>query len=199
MQRDRVFVVREHLPHEGVDGAKSYCDQMYNYVLVRGDNREGIATLTFSATACTDSQLAQYREQTMAKAIEVHDTLWETGQLTSEMSQYEIARVYFRWLCDHCVYDHPGADDESSISHTAYSALINGEAVCDGYTGAYNLFLKLEGIDCYALANSTHIWTVATLDGLEYHIDTTWGDQIGYIDMYYFGMTPAQSAAIHAQ
>lgn len=181
-----------------VDCVKSYCEQMYNYVFIQGDNRAGTATLTFSATACSDAQLARYRELTMEKAIEVHDMLWETGQLTSEMSQYEIARVYFCWLCEHCAYDHPGAFDDDSVSHIAYSALIGGEAVCDGYTGAYNLFLKLEGIECYALANDTHVWTVATLDGVEYHIDATWGDQAGYIDMRYFGMTPEQSAYLHS-
>ena len=182
-----------------VSCVKSYCEQMYNYVSIQAENRNGTATLTFSATACSESQLVRYREQTMAKAIEVHDMLWETGQLTPEMSQYEIARVYFRWLCEHCVYDDPGASDDYSIAHIAYAALINGKAVCDGYTGAYNLFLKLEGIDCYALANDTHIWTVATLDGVEYHIDTTWGDQVGYVDMRYFAMTPQQSAYLHSR
>ena len=182
-----------------IDCVKRYCEQMYNYVLVRGDNQTKTATLSFSAAGCSDSHLAQYRELTMAKAVEVHDMLWQTGQLTPGMSQYEIARVYFRWLCEHCVYDHQAVDDEYSISHIAYAALINGKAVCDGYTGAYNLFLKLEGIDCYALANDTHIWTVATLDGVEYHIDTTWGDQAGYVEMRYFGMTPEQSAYVHSR
>lgn len=182
-----------------VDCVKRYCEQMYNYVLIQGNNQTKTATLSFSAGNFSDSQLVQYREQTMAKAIEVHDMLWQTGQLTPGMSQYEIAQVYFRWLCEHCVYDYQAVDDEHSISHIAYAALINGRAVCDGYTGAYNLFLKLEGIDCYALANDEHIWTVATLDGVEYHIDTTWGDQIGYIDMFYFAMTPEQSAYVHSR
>ena len=70
--------------------------------------------------------------------------------------------------------------------------------MCDGYTGAYNLLLKLEGINCYALFNASHIWTVAYLDGIEYHIDTTWGDQFGRVDMSCFGMTAEQSRAKHA-
>ena len=176
---------------------KSYCEQMYNSVLCRTFSN-GAAVLTFSATACTDDELAQYRDETMAKAIEVHDMLWETGQLTKNMSEYEIARVYFLWLCDHCEYDYTGASDDYSLSHIAYNALIHGKAVCDGYTGAYNLFLKLEGIDCYALPNDTHIWTVAVLDGTEYHIDATWGDQSGRIDLRFFGMTAAQSYQEHA-
>ena len=74
----------------------------------------------------------------------------------------------------------------------------NGTAVCDGYTGAYNLLLKLEGIDCYALPNATHIWTVATLDGTDYHIDTTWGDSGNSINYDYFAMTPSGSWSHHS-
>ena len=133
----------------------------------------------------------------MERAAAVHDMLWESGALSYEMSEYEIARTYFIWLCENCRYDND-ALAETSLSHTAYSALVNGVAVCDGYTGAYNLLLKLEGIDCYALFNASHIWTVAYLDGIEYHIDTTWGDQFGRVDMSCFGMTAEQSRAKHA-
>ncbi len=182
-----------------VECIKEYCEQMYNAVSVEASSQSGTITFKFSATACEGETLARYREQTMAEALKVHDMLWSTGQLTPEMSEYEIALVYYRWLCDHCAYDHGGANNPDSISHLAYAALISQYAVCDGYTGAYNLFLKLEGIDCYALANDTHIWTVATLDGVEYHIDTTWGDQEYYVETRFFGMTPSQSMWEHAK
>jgi hypothetical protein len=177
--------------------AKSYCEQMYNSITCQRYLHSGSVLLTFSATACNDEALALYRDETMAKAIEIHDMLWGSGQLNADMSEYEIARVYFRWLCDNCVYDDPGAHDDYSLSHIAYSALLRGTAVCDGYTGAYNLFLKLEGIECRAQANDTHIWTVAVLDGTEYHIDTTWGDQHSFIEWDYFGMSEAQARQAH--
>ena len=185
---------------------KVYCEQMYNAVSCQRYLRSGRAELTFYAMNCLDDkgdvrteQMDAVREQTMAKAIKVHDTLWETGALTADMNQYEIALVYYQWLCDHCEYDWKGASDEYSASHIAYSALVDGKSVCDGYTGAYNLFLKLEGIDCYALPSleENHIWTVATLDGVSYHIDVTWGDQSGWTDLKYFAMTAAQSYAAH--
>ena len=70
--------------------------------------------------------------------------------------------------------------------------------MCDGYTGAYNLLLKLEGINCTALSNAGHIWTVAVLDGTQVHIDTTWGDSgSSGIDYRYFAMTPEQSWREH--
>lgn len=186
-----------------VDQVKNYCEQMYNTVHLEADNNKGVAKLVFSAVACTDSELAQYRGETLAKALEVRDMLWETGQLNASMSQREIAEVYYLWLCGHCSYDHLNAYTES-LSHIAYAALIQQSAVCDGYTGAYNLFLKLEGIDCTALPNDTHIWTVATLDGVTCHIDVTWGDTYndsdgGEPDMRFFAMTPEESDRLHRQ
>ena len=167
---------------------------MYNAVSCRSYST-GKVVLTFSSTACTDKTLESYRAKALAAAIKVHDSLWESGTLSYDMSQYEIARTYFQWLCDHCRYDNAAADD--SASHLAYGALVSGLAVCDGYTGAYNLLLKLEGIECTSLFNDSHIWTLATLDGTQYHIDVTWGDQYGRTDLRYFGMSEEQSYRCH--
>ena len=103
--------------------------------------------------------------------------------------------AYYRWIAANCTYDEQG--DDRSVSHLPYSLFHNGRAVCDGYTGAYNLLLRLEGIECYGLANDEHIWTVAVLDGQTVHIDSTWGDQGAFASELYFGMTPEQSAAVH--
>ena len=173
---------------------KTYCEQMYNAVSCKVYS-SGRVVLTFSSTACTDETLASYRAKTLAAAIALHDSLWESGMLDYGMSQYEIARTYFLWLCDNCRYDQDAGDD--SLSHLAYGALVDGLAVCDGYTGAYNLLLKLEGIKCSALFNDSHIWTLAALDGREYHIDVTWGDQYGRTDLRWFGMSAEQSRKHH--
>jgi len=112
------------------------------------------------------------------------------------MTDTEKARVYFTWICDNCAYDYNAGD--KSISHIPYGLFATGTAVCDGYTGAYNLFLKLEDIPCTALSGKGHIWTVAVLDGQEVHIDTTWGDTGDGVDYGFFAMTAAQSWAHHS-
>ena len=173
---------------------KTYCEQMYNVVSCRS-YATGRVVFTFSSTACAEKVLESYRAKTLAAAIRVHDSLWESGTLSYGMSQYEIAQAYYLWLCDNCRYDSAAGDD--SASHLAYGALVGGLAVCDGYTGAYNLLLKLEGIDCTALFNDSHIWTLAELDGTTYHIDVTWGDQYGRTDLRYFGMSKEQSYQYH--
>ena len=173
---------------------KHYCEQGYNSVAC-SYSPLGEMTLVFSASGTIDN-VQEYRTAAMAAAIEVHDQLWANRQITSNMTELEKARVYYTWICDNCVYDYQAKDD--SLSHTPYSLFELGTAVCDGYTGAYNLLLKLEGIDCTALSNTSHIWTVATLDGISYHIDTTWGDSGRGINYNYFAMTEEQSRAEHA-
>ena len=173
---------------------KTYCEQCYNTVSCTY-SADGSITLTFSAASAGD-QILTYRDAAMEAAIAVHDALWESGTITTSMTDYEKARVYFTWICDNCVYDYTAGD--SSLSHIAYNLFANGTAVCDGYTGAYNLLLKLEGIDCTALSNSSHIWTVATLDGTEVHIDTTWGDSGPAPNYDYFAMTADESWQHHS-
>ena len=79
--------------------------------------------------------------------------------------------------------------------------MINGSPRVNGNTAIalreMEQIFKLEGIDCYALPNATHIWTVATLDGETVHIDATWGDQGNTGTKQYFAMTPEQSYALH--
>lgn len=173
---------------------KTYCEQSYNSVYC-SYNQAGRVTLTFSA-ADQGERTQVYREETMAAALEVRERLWESGQLTASMTDTEKARVYFDWICGNCTYDYDAAD--KSLSHIPYGLFANGTAVCDGYTGAYNLFLKLEDIPCTALSGKGHIWTVAVLDGEEVHIDTTWGDAGDRVDYSFFAMTEAQSWAHHS-
>lgn len=174
-------------------GMRHYAEQSYNEVKCTYSISSGSLTLIFSCSLWDDSMTDLYRDATMEAAIAVHDQLWSSGVINASMSQYDKARAYYTWLCGHCRYDHTSTD--SSISHSGYSAFHGGLAVCDGYVAAYNLLLKLEGISCSTMstADNSHIWTVAVLDGVSYHIDPTWGDQTGSVTYRYFAMTEAVS------
>lgn len=172
---------------------RQYPEQTYNAVDCRFT--AGTAVLSFHSSFYGDAQIDWYREETLSAAVAVHDALRADGTIRDDMTEYETARAYYDWLCRHCAYDFGVEDD--SMSHTGYSALVEGLAVCDGYTSAYNLLLKLEGIACSTRSTEDHIWTVAVLDGDTLHIDPTWGYQRngGDPDMDYFGMTEAESLA----
>lgn len=167
-------------------GLYQYIEQGYTSIRSSYTGRGNI-TLKFSSHLCEEGQLDAYREGALSAAVSVHDTLWETGVIQPAMNEYARAKAYFLWLCEHCEYDYTSS--WGSMSHSGYQALTQGVAVCDGYTSAYNLLLKLEGIECTTAATGEHIWTVARLDGVYYHIDPTWGDQDWGVSEKYFGMS----------
>ena len=168
-----------------LDVARSYVEQTYNSLSAPYSPKSTSVTLTFSSSLYSDELVERYREDTMAYAIAVHDQLWESGLLTEGMNERERARVCYTWICENCRYDHT----QQLMSHSAYRLFHEGVAVCDGYTAAYNLLLKLEGISCGTYSLGDHIWSTAVLDGTPCHIDTTWGDQSYGVEYRFFAMT----------
>ena len=80
------------------------------------------------------------------------------------------------------------------MGDTAYSALIDGEAICEGYSRAMQLLLDRVGIRNYLVVGDgvneegteAHMWNIVEIDGENYHLDATWNDtgnenSIGYL------------------
>ena len=174
---------------------RRYPEQTYNKISIKYYTNNGEVTLYFSSSLYTDKLIDSYRETIFTSAVQVRDSLYESGALNASMTQFEKARAYFTWMCENCEYDLNCGKD--AMGHSAYNVFCSGLAVCDGYTAAYNLLLGLEGIECRAidLASADHMWTIATLDGISYHIDPTWGDQTDAISYDYFAMTEESSMA----
>ncbi|WPX08904.1 S-layer homology domain-containing protein [Anaerocellum danielii] len=93
--------------------------------------------------------------------------------------------------------------------HTAYGALINGLAVCDGYAKAMYVLLNTTGIETivvYGQAGDVaskigHAWNMVKLDGDWYHLDATWDDRDSLggvqIDYSYFNVTDDDISSDH--
>lgn len=91
-------------------------------------------------------------------------------------------------------YDNFLNDTVPADSYTAFGALINGIAVCDGYTKAAQILLDRLGIENhYVVGHSNgvlHSWNLVQLDGHFYFMDITWDDPVpnipNYVDYSYF-------------
>ena len=166
--------------------------------LVRNMLARGEHTITLNYSKALTTATASALTQAFTSCVK---TYCEQMYNAVSCRSYSTGKVVLTFSSTACTdktlesYDNAAADN--SASHLAYGALVSGLAVCDGYTGAYNLLLKLEGIECTSLFNNSHIWTLATLDGTQYHIDVTWGDQYGRTDLRYFGMSEEQSYQYH--
>lgn len=92
-------------------------------------------------------------------------------------SDYETELIIHDLLCQNTVYSHSG---KTEFSTTAYGALTEGSAVCEGYARAMQLLLNQFSIPCtlvYGTANNTpHMWNLVKIGGQWYHLDATWDD-----------------------
>ena len=96
-------------------------------------------------------------------------------------TELQMADAIHGYLAENCRYDDALAD----VSYTAYGALMNGEAVCQGYSAAFNVLCKNAGVKAIAVSNDEHMWNMVLADGKLYHYDVTYDDgKDGVLDAY---------------
>lgn len=100
------------------------------------------------------------------------------AQVTSS-DPYEIALQLHDILCDRITYST--SDEPDPMIWTAYGALVNNSAVCEGYARAYQLLLYEFGIvstlSTGLAGGEGHMWNIVNLNGQNYHVDVTWDDR----------------------
>lgn len=147
--------------------------------------------LTFGPVS--DAVAREYRVMADTKAEAFYREA--VGKCSPDMTQKERVMVFCEAIADKVEY----INDDTDLCHTAYCALENGYAVCDGYTSLLNMLLNLDGIDCEGrLGNAgggLHEWTYAKLDGEWLNVDVTWygtGDRNNYV-----GLTDEELSSTH--
>ena len=85
-------------------------------------------------------------------------------------SEYEKIFAVYKYMCSNITYDFDNLENkEYKLKHTAYAALVNKTAVCQGYAVLfYRLMLEL-GIDARYIAGDTsggrHGWNIVRIGG----------------------------------
>lgn len=121
-----------------------------------------------------------------------------TAGITS-VDPYEIELQLHDKLCLQTEYSNDPADP---MIYTAYGALVNGKANCEGYTRAMQLLLSkfdILSVPVSGIAkNEGHMWNAVYLDGEWYHLDVTWDDTVtGFISHEYFNIPDGDVVADH--
>lgn len=89
-------------------------------------------------------------------------------------------------------YDWDAASGSGfDLAHTAYGALVQKEAVCDGYSKAYMMCLKRAGINSVVVAGTGHAWNSIEHPDAWYETDLTW-DDTGDDPYTFYGMTSSE-------
>lgn len=100
------------------------------------------------------------------------------SMLKPNMSDYTKELIVHDYLIDNIsYYEWEDIEDIPEDRHTAYSALVNKQAVCDGITRAFQLIMIQEGLECITalgeLEDVAHAWNIIKIDNDYYHVDLT--------------------------
>lgn len=123
------------------------------------------------------------------KAKELYQVISDVmdTQIHPGMTDFQKELALHDYLVTHCKYSETLADSEKSDIYRAYGALVNGDAVCNGYAEAMDILLRCAGINSkfvIGTASGTggdwidHAWNLVELDGNWYHLDSTWNDPV---------------------
>lgn len=131
------------------------------------------------------------------------------SKTTPEMSDYDKELYFHDALFNICDYDNSAAPPWTS--YTAAGALVNGSAVCEGYSRAMQYLLNEAGIENHLITGKAvdsksniegHMWNIVSVDGKNYHLDSTWDDPTGISGKTpshaYFNLTDKEISRNHS-
>lgn len=108
----------------------------------------------------------------------------------ADKTEYDKITAIYNYICGNVEYDFDNLeDDDYHLKHTAYGALIDGKAVCQGYSAALYRLLLEAGIDNRVIFGTgsgitgdseNHTWNIVKVNGRYYNTDIT-ADAAGVI------------------
>ncbi len=121
----------------------------------------------------TSSNLTAYYNTLMAKVPQVP---------VDTSNRYNFIKSLHDYLAENVYYPDLNTSDYVMSAHDAYGALIEGRAVCQGYSDAVKLICDYYSIPCVCISGTAngggHMWNAIQMeDGKWYLMDLTWDDQ----------------------
>ncbi len=125
-------------------------------------------------------------EQEQELTAKVNEAL--DGMALSGKSDYEKVKAIHDYICDTVNYDYTNLEDKNyTLKYTAYAALCNNTAVCQGYAVAFYRMCKEIGLPVRIITgtgiDAAHAWNIVKIGsntraaGDYYNIDCTWDGQ----------------------
>lgn len=174
--------------------------QSYSYRYSGSDeNGERADAVAVIPIPDSEEKLAALQEQFDACAGEI---LTETG---GSQSDAEYARSVYTLLAERTEYTGEAMyDDAMQMQHTAYGAIVDKKAVCDGFALAYRYLLSQKGIPCLVIPGesegSPHTWNTIMWNGTWHEADLTWDASLGNgSKSRYFDLTSSEMQRDHTR
>ncbi len=198
---DATNIWDEALKHTGKPKEGDYLlGQLRNYAFSAYYNElgdEAYFTYVFKPGYLTTAEQEQQMDAAVAALLQELDL--------ASATDFEKIKGIYDWICGHVTYDYDNLNNKDYyLKHSAYAALINRTAVCQGFAVLfYRLALEL-GVDCRYITGTanggSHAWNIVRLGDLYYNLDATW-DQPLYVNDadYEFFLRCGQNFVDHAR
>ncbi|MGK8685371.1 S-layer homology domain-containing protein [Bacillus cereus] len=142
----------------------------------------------------TYRETKEQTEYVMKQAKAIVSSITQVG-----MDDHEKVKVIHDYVVKHISYD------TSYKAYTAYEALVNRSAVCQGYALLTYQLLKEAGIENHFVVGTgdgqPHAWNLVKIENKWYHLDTTFDDPVpdeqGRVTYSYFNLSDEQIARNH--
>lgn len=164
--------------------------QMQKLSWSHGSNRWGWCMCRFDPVyRGSRERLMEMNRRAEAEAVKLSRAIFLPG-----MPPEAKCLAAHQYLASTVRYQLPGDDPiEEYRRGSAYGPLVDRVAVCQGYAEAFQLLMKLAGIDCLVVSGGTkrggdesHAWNLVRLPGEQFlHVDVTW-DSREEADLHYY-------------
>ena len=185
--RDTIFKI---LSEKGYDGVYADLFCAFNNCILEStieyENGQYCVYISAKNAKLSNEEIFSNQKKAVARVKEIAKEMREKGKIKEDMTQKEIAQVYYEYVSNAKVghLEFSGNELESGIcmtEDTPYAFLFDRMASCLGHTATYNQFLHYEGIQAYGASNwfgqvegeNGHIISYIICDGQEYFTDTT--------------------------
>lgn len=163
------------------DNPSLLCMENESHIVMRGAKAYFVPQYVTDAAICR-----RQTDDLLEKAREI------VAQADSLPDAYDQELYFHDYICQNTTYLTQEDD-----GYTAYNALVEGRAVCEGYSRALQLLLDMVGVPNYLAtgvgvddsgSREGHMWNIVTIDGSNYHVDATW-DDLDAEDIHHYAHT----------
>lgn len=100
----------------------------------------------------------------------------KTAELCNGVSSdYEKVRRIYDFICSMVSYDYTNLyNDNHRLKYTAYAAMFNHTAVCQGYATLFYRMCEEVGISARVITSISHAWNIVRIGNVYYNVDSTW-------------------------
>lgn len=174
----------------GDEQAEYYGNYLRYLIHTHGINWEGyeVSPGIYGYNFTVDLTYYTNIDQENALTAEIENVI-ESFDFESGTNDFKKIRKIYDYICGNIYYDNDNLNnDDYTLKFTAYAALMDKTAVCQGYATLLYRMMEEAGIDAKVVTGisngQNHAWNIVELNDVYYYLDSTWDADVYEYNYY---------------